>query len=174
MDATKDLSVRFNAMPDDTTVAVGTHRRQRVDCTLETVKSVTFSAHDHFKRLVIIILANFAFSHTQFVRARGGSRRCQIERCEGNSNAKPPQRIRCNTDQFPTRLRRIAGGAHRESRNSAQRWAFSPANLKRKIRGSQLLGIVSIVSLLALVATQALRREDTKSPLFGIVETGEK
>jgi hypothetical protein len=39
---------------------------------------VTFSAHDHFERLVIIVLANFALSHTQFVRAREGSRRYQI------------------------------------------------------------------------------------------------
>jgi hypothetical protein len=37
---------------------------------------VTLPVHDHFKRLVIIIFANFACSHTQFVRARGGSRRC--------------------------------------------------------------------------------------------------
>jgi hypothetical protein len=39
---------------------------------------VTFSAHDHFERLVIIVLANFALSHTQFVRVREGSRRYQI------------------------------------------------------------------------------------------------
>jgi hypothetical protein len=30
---------------------------------------VTLSAHDDFKRLVIIVLADFAFRHTQFVRA---------------------------------------------------------------------------------------------------------
>jgi len=78
VDTTEDLSARFDAVTDDTTVAMGTHRRQRVDCTLETVKSVTFSTHDHFKRLVIIVLANFACRHTQFVRATWGSRRCQI------------------------------------------------------------------------------------------------
>ena len=76
MDTTEDLSVRFDAVTDDTAVAMGTHRRQRVDCALETVKSVTFSAHDHFKRLVIIVLANFACRHTQSVRAKGGSWRC--------------------------------------------------------------------------------------------------
>jgi hypothetical protein len=37
---------------------------------------VAFSAHDDFKRFVIFVLANFACRHTQFVRARGGSRRC--------------------------------------------------------------------------------------------------
>src|SRR4029453_2990677 len=47
-----------------------------MDCALEAIEGVTLSTHDNFKRLVVVILANFAFSHTQFVRARGGSRRC--------------------------------------------------------------------------------------------------
>jgi hypothetical protein len=37
---------------------------------------VTLSAYDDFKGLVIIVLADFAFSHTQFVRARGAPWRC--------------------------------------------------------------------------------------------------
>jgi hypothetical protein len=37
---------------------------------------VTLSGHDHFKRLVILVFANFAFRHIQFVRARAGPRRC--------------------------------------------------------------------------------------------------
>jgi hypothetical protein len=78
VDATKNFSVRFDTVANNTAVAVGTHRRQRVDCTLETIKSMTFSAQDHFKRLVIIVLANFAFRHTEFVRARGGQRRYLI------------------------------------------------------------------------------------------------
>jgi len=76
VDTTEDFSVRFDAVADDTAIAVRANRRQRVDRALETVESVTFSAHDYLKRLVIIVLANFASSHTQFVRARGGSRRC--------------------------------------------------------------------------------------------------
>ena len=76
MDTTKDFSVGFDTVADDTAVAVRANRRQRVDCTLETVKSVTFSAYDHFKRFVIIVLANFACRHTQFVRARGGQWWC--------------------------------------------------------------------------------------------------
>ena len=78
MDTTEDLSLRFDAVADDTAVAVGTNRRQRVDCALEAVEGVTLSAHDDFKRLVIFVLANFACRHTQFVRARGGSRRYLI------------------------------------------------------------------------------------------------
>jgi hypothetical protein len=31
-----------------------------VDCALEAIEGVTLSAHDHFKRLVIFVLANFA------------------------------------------------------------------------------------------------------------------
>jgi hypothetical protein len=63
---------------DDTAIAVRANRRQRVNCALEAIERVTLSAHDDFKRLVIIVLADFAFRHTQFVRARGGSRRCLI------------------------------------------------------------------------------------------------
>ena len=78
MDTTEDFSVRFDAVSDYTAVAVGANRRQRVDCALEAIEGVTLSAYDHFKRLVIFVLANFACRHTQFVRARGGSRRYLI------------------------------------------------------------------------------------------------
>ena len=64
MDTTEDFSVRFDAVSDDTAVAVGANRRQRVDCALEAVEGVTLSAHDDFKRLVIVVLANFACRHT--------------------------------------------------------------------------------------------------------------
>jgi hypothetical protein len=78
VDTTEDFSIRFNAVTDNTAVAVGANRRKRVDCALEAIKGVTLSMHDDLKRLVIIVLADFAFRHTQFVRARGGSRRCLI------------------------------------------------------------------------------------------------
>lgn len=64
MDATKNFSVRFDAMTDDTAVAVRANRRERVDGALEAIEGVTLSAHDHVKRLVIIVLANFACRHT--------------------------------------------------------------------------------------------------------------
>ena len=76
MDTTEDFSVRFDAMADDTAAAVWANRRQRVDCALEAIEGVTLTAHDDFERLVIVVLANFACRHTQFVRARGCSRRC--------------------------------------------------------------------------------------------------
>jgi hypothetical protein len=64
MDTTKDLSVRFDTVADDTAVAVGANRRQGVDCALEAIAGVVLSAHDHFKRFVIIVLANLACRHT--------------------------------------------------------------------------------------------------------------
>jgi hypothetical protein len=67
VDTTEDFSVRFHAVADDTAVAVQANRRQRVDCALEAVEDVTLSAHNHFKRLVIFVLANFACRHTHFV-----------------------------------------------------------------------------------------------------------
>jgi hypothetical protein len=76
MDTAEDFAVRFDAVPDDTAIAVRANRRQRMDCALEAVEDVTLSAHDHFKRLVVFVFANFACRHTQFVRARGGQRRC--------------------------------------------------------------------------------------------------
>ena len=76
VDTTKDLSVRFDAMAYDMAIAVRAHRRQGMDCALEAIKDVALSAHDDFKRLVIIVLANFACRHTRFVRARGDQWRC--------------------------------------------------------------------------------------------------
>ena len=65
-------------MADDTAIAVRTNGREGVDRALEAIKDVALSGHDDFKGLVIIVLAHFAFSHTQFVRARGGRWRCLI------------------------------------------------------------------------------------------------
>ena len=76
MYTTEDLAVRFDAVADDPAIAVGTNRRQRVDCTLETIEGVRLAAHDDFKRLVLFVLANFECRHTQFVGGRGASRRC--------------------------------------------------------------------------------------------------
>jgi hypothetical protein len=78
VDTTEDFSVRLDAVADDTAITVWANRRQRMDSALEAIKGVAFSAHDDFKRLVIIVLANFAYRHTQIVRARGASRRCLI------------------------------------------------------------------------------------------------
>jgi hypothetical protein len=64
VDTAEDFSVRFDAVADDTAVAVGANRRQCVDRALEAVKGVTLTAHDDFKRLVVFVLANFACRHT--------------------------------------------------------------------------------------------------------------
>ena len=66
MDTTEDLSVHFNAVSDDTKLAVGANGRKRVNGALEAIEGVTFSINDHFKGLVIFVLANFARRHTQF------------------------------------------------------------------------------------------------------------
>jgi hypothetical protein len=76
MDTTEDLAICFDSVADDTAIAVRTNRRQGVDCALEAVEGVTLATEDDFKGLVIIVLANFACRHTQFVRARRGQWRC--------------------------------------------------------------------------------------------------
>ncbi len=78
VDTTKDVSVRFDPVAHDPAIAVWANRRQRVDCAFEAIKDVALSIHDDFKRFVIIVLANFASRHTQFVRARGGQWRCEF------------------------------------------------------------------------------------------------
>ena len=76
VDTTEDFSVRFDAVAHDTAIAMRANRRQRVDCALEAIKDVALSAHDDFKRIVVIVVADFALSHTQFVRVRGDQWRC--------------------------------------------------------------------------------------------------
>jgi hypothetical protein len=78
MNAAIDLSVGFHAMPDDPAVAVWADRRQRVDRAFEAVECVVLSGYDHFKRLVIFILANFTCTHTQFFRASAALWRCPL------------------------------------------------------------------------------------------------
>jgi hypothetical protein len=58
--AAVDLSVGFNAVPDNSAIAVRANRCQRMDRALEAVEGVTFSTNDYLKRLVIFIFANFA------------------------------------------------------------------------------------------------------------------
>jgi hypothetical protein len=65
-------------MTDDPAVAVRADRRQGVDRAFEAIECVMLSGYDHFKRLVIFILANFAFSHTQLFRASAALRRCLL------------------------------------------------------------------------------------------------
>ena len=65
MNATIDLSIGFHTVSHDPAVAVGADRSQSVDRTFEAIECVMLSGYDHFKRLVIFILANFACSHTE-------------------------------------------------------------------------------------------------------------
>jgi hypothetical protein len=64
MNAAEDLSVGFNAVPDNPAIAMRANRRQRVDRALKAVEGVMFSVNNHLKRLVIFVFANFACTHT--------------------------------------------------------------------------------------------------------------
>jgi len=64
VDATENLSIRFNAMSDDPAMAMRANWRERVNRAFEAVERVVLPANDYFKRLVIFILANFAGRHT--------------------------------------------------------------------------------------------------------------
>jgi predicted MFS family arabinose efflux permease len=76
---------------------------------------------------------------------------------------------------FPTQLRGTAGGfAAGVAKLGATLGVFLLPILKQKFGVQSVLGILSAVSLLGLVITFALRREDTDAPLFGIVEMSGK
>jgi putative MFS transporter len=76
---------------------------------------------------------------------------------------------------FPTQLRATAGGfAAAVAKVGATLGVFLLPTLKERFGVSSVLGIVSAVSLLGLIVTLCLRREDTPSPLFGIVESAGK
>jgi MFS family permease len=76
---------------------------------------------------------------------------------------------------FPTQLRATAGGfAAAVAKVGATLGVFLLPILKERFGVSSVLGIVSAVSLLGLIVTLCLRREDTPSPLFGIVESAGK
>jgi len=78
MNATKDLSIGFYTVSDDSAVAMWADWRQRVDRALEAIECMMLSGYDYFKRLVIFIFTNFACSHTQFFRVSAALRRCPL------------------------------------------------------------------------------------------------
>jgi putative MFS transporter len=76
---------------------------------------------------------------------------------------------------FPIQLRGTASGfAAGVAKLGATLGVFLLPIVKEKFGLQSVLGTVSTVSLLALVITFVLRREDTDSPSFGIVEEGGK
>ena len=64
IDAAINFSTLLDAVTDYPAVTVRANWRQRVDRTLEAIERVMLAGHDYFKRLVVVIFANFAFSHT--------------------------------------------------------------------------------------------------------------
>jgi hypothetical protein len=90
MDAAKDLSIGFHAVADHPALAVRANRRERVDCALKAVEGVMLASDDYLKRLVIIIFANFACSHTQTVRAPSPLRRCSLSVLRARSLCRRP------------------------------------------------------------------------------------
>ena len=74
---------------------------------------------------------------------------------------------------FPTQLRGTAGGfAAGVAKLGATLGVFLLPIVKEKFGLQSVLKIVSAVSLLGLIVTFALRRDNTDSPSFGIVEVG--
>lgn len=64
MDAAEDLPVGFHTVTHYAALAVRADWCQRMDRALEAIEGMMLAGNDHFKRLVIFILANFACSHT--------------------------------------------------------------------------------------------------------------
>ena len=64
MNAAEDFAVGFHPVPNDSTIAMRANWCQSVDRAFEAIERVMLTGYDHFKRLIIFILANFACSHT--------------------------------------------------------------------------------------------------------------
>ena len=76
---------------------------------------------------------------------------------------------------FPTQLRGTASGfAAGIAKLGATLGVFLLPSLKDRFGVPSVLGIVSAVSMLGLIVTLSLRRQDAAQPLFGIVEGGGK
>ena len=73
MHAAKYPASLLHAVSDDAALAMWTSGRERVDRAFEAVEYVTFSAGDYLKRLVILIFANFAFSHASSISHADGA-----------------------------------------------------------------------------------------------------
>jgi hypothetical protein len=56
-------AVRLDAMPNHRAIAVLATRRQSLDRTLETIKSMRLAGDHNVKRFVVIITTNFAAAH---------------------------------------------------------------------------------------------------------------
>jgi hypothetical protein len=63
MSAAEETAMDFHAMSNDFALAVLAYRGHRLDSTLETVERMACSRRKQFKTLVVIVSANFAFSH---------------------------------------------------------------------------------------------------------------
>ena len=68
MSAAENLPILLNAMPHDPALAMGAHRRQRMNRALERVKRVLGPIRCHGKRLVVIVPTNFADRHDKTSR----------------------------------------------------------------------------------------------------------
>ena len=64
MHATINFALLFYAVPDNPALAMGAGRRQRLDRAFEAVEDMTLAGDNYFECLVVLVFANFAFSHT--------------------------------------------------------------------------------------------------------------
>ncbi len=67
MGATINAPVFLNPMTNDFTITVGTHRCQKINGTLETVKDVRLGTCPNFKSFVIIVSTAFTLCHTNLL-----------------------------------------------------------------------------------------------------------
>jgi hypothetical protein len=61
--AAEDLAFLLHAMSNYATTTMRTGRREPLYCTFEAVKNVGFAGDSDFKRIVVVISADFTFSH---------------------------------------------------------------------------------------------------------------
>ena len=60
----------LHIVADDATPTIFAPGREGVNSAFEAVEDVLFARHDHFKRFLVIVSANFTLSH--IIRSRAG------------------------------------------------------------------------------------------------------
>jgi hypothetical protein len=57
------FSVRLDAVPDDSAIAMAAYRREAVNCALEAIEHMSLTGGGDFERQLIVVSADFTLRH---------------------------------------------------------------------------------------------------------------
>ncbi len=77
VDAAEDLPFFFDAVADHPAAAMRTRRSQRVNRLLEAIEDMCSALQPHLEAFVVIVPAEFAFGHDNFLRVVQQARKAE-------------------------------------------------------------------------------------------------